>query len=99
VRYPNSDYVLFNEDGEPNSFLDILNHKDKEKWINVMHDKMNSLKQNHIYKLVELPNGKTVVAKLRQGCVKVEVGPQGLRLENTRIVRRLFIGRVETSKT
>jgi hypothetical protein len=63
---------LFNEDGEPDSFLDVLNHKDKEKWINAMHDEMNSLKKNDTYDLVELPNGKHVlknkwIFKLKNG--------------------------------
>jgi ATP-binding cassette subfamily B (MDR/TAP) protein 1 len=71
VRYPSSDYI-FIEDAEPESFPDVLNHKDKEKWINAMHDEMNSLKKNDTYQLVEHPNSKTVlknkwVFKLKYG--------------------------------
>ena len=58
MRYPSSDYILFNEDGEPESFLDVLSHKDKEKWIHGMHDEMSSLIKNNMYELVELPKGK-----------------------------------------
>ena len=61
VRYPSSDYILFNEDGEPESFLDVLSHKDKEKWMHAMHDEMSSLRKNDTYELVELPKGKHVL--------------------------------------
>jgi ATP-binding cassette subfamily B (MDR/TAP) protein 1 len=72
VRYPSSDYRLFNEDGEPESFVDVLNHKDKEKGINVVHDEMNSLKKSDTSELVELSNGKNIleskwVFKLKNG--------------------------------
>jgi hypothetical protein len=58
MRYPSSTYILFNEDNEPESFFDVLSHKNKEKWIHTMNDEMNSLEKNDTNKLVELPNRK-----------------------------------------
>jgi hypothetical protein len=49
MRYPSSTYILFNEDSEPESFLDVLSHKDKEKWIHAINDEINSLKKNDMY--------------------------------------------------
>ncbi|KAL4346422.1 hypothetical protein GQ457_17G024800 [Hibiscus cannabinus] len=45
-RYPESEYFLLTEDGEPESFHEALSHKDKEKWLLAMQDEMESLQKN-----------------------------------------------------
>ena len=72
IRYPSSDYVLISDEGEPENYYDVLNHKDKDDWIKAMHDEMNSLKKNNTFDLVELPKGRKIlknkwVFKLKQG--------------------------------
>lgn len=42
-RYPESEYLLLTEDGEPENFHEAVSHKDKEKWFLAMQDEMESL--------------------------------------------------------
>lgn len=44
-RYPESEYLLLTEDGEPKNFHEAVSHKDKEKWFLAMQDKMESLQK------------------------------------------------------
>ncbi|XP_048323873.2 retrovirus-related Pol polyprotein from transposon TNT 1-94 [Ziziphus jujuba] len=57
-RFPESEYILLTEEGEPESFQEAVSHQEKEKWLQAMQDEMESLQKNHTYELVELPTGK-----------------------------------------
>ncbi|WVZ01079.1 hypothetical protein V8G54_027148 [Vigna mungo] len=54
-RYFSDEYVNFTDEGEPQSFVEAMEMKDKEKWLQAMEEEMQSLKENHTYDLVELP--------------------------------------------
>jgi hypothetical protein len=58
TRYSTSEYVLITDEGEPESFQEVQSHKDKQIWMEAMHEEMNSLHKNNTYELVELPKGK-----------------------------------------
>uniref|UniRef100_A0A2N9GFS8 Integrase catalytic domain-containing protein n=1 Tax=Fagus sylvatica TaxID=28930 RepID=A0A2N9GFS8_FAGSY len=58
TRYSTSEYVLITDEGEPESFQEVQSHKDKQSWMEAMHEEMNSLHKNNTYELVELPKGK-----------------------------------------
>ena len=49
------EYILIVDEGEPESFQEIQSHKDKDCWIKVMREEMNSLWKNDTYELIELP--------------------------------------------
>lgn len=43
--YPSSEYILLTDEGEPESFQEAKIHEDKDNWMKVMYDEMNSLKK------------------------------------------------------
>ena len=61
TRYPETEYILLSEDGEPESFHEAISHTDKEKWLQAMTEEMNSLQKNNTYEIVKLPQGKKVL--------------------------------------
>ena len=61
TKYPISEYTMINEEGELEIFQEVQSHKNKQSWLKVMHEEMNSLNKNKTYDLVELPKGKTVL--------------------------------------
>ena len=72
TRYPSSEYVLLTNEGEPESFHDVQTLKDKDSWVEAMHEEINSLKKNNTFELVELPKGRRAlknkwVFKLKRG--------------------------------
>ena len=58
TRYPSSEYILLTDEGEPECFQEVESHKDKQNWMKVMQEEMNSLHKNKTYELVELLKGK-----------------------------------------
>ncbi|WVZ15791.1 hypothetical protein V8G54_013357 [Vigna mungo] len=54
-RYFSDEYVNFTNEGEPQSFVEAMEKKDKHKWLQAMEQEMQSLKENQTYDLVELP--------------------------------------------
>ena len=46
---------------EPNSVLEALSSSEKEEWKKAMDSEMESIKENKVWDLVELPEGKRVV--------------------------------------
>ncbi|WVY90442.1 hypothetical protein V8G54_035956 [Vigna mungo] len=54
-RYFLDEYVNFTDEGEPQSFVEAMEMKDKEKCLQAMEEEMQSLKENQTYDLVELP--------------------------------------------
>ena len=58
TRYPSLKYILIVDEEEPESFLEVQSHKDKDCWIKAMQEEMNSLWKNDTYKLTELEKGR-----------------------------------------
>ena len=58
TKYPSSEYVLINDEGESESLKEVLSHPEKSQWMKAMHKEIRSLQKNGTYKLVELPKGK-----------------------------------------
>ena len=46
------------DEGEPESFEEAKEDTHNRKWFSAMQGEMNSLHENHIYELTELPKGK-----------------------------------------
>jgi hypothetical protein len=55
------DYVMAAELSSPSSFSEAINSEDGDLWKSAMEDEMNSLKENDVWTLVDLPNGKRVI--------------------------------------
>ena len=73
-RFPNADYVLLNDEGEVESLEEPNKDTHNNKWLSAMQGEMDSLHENHIYELTELPKGKRAlwnkwVHKLKLGDV------------------------------
>ena len=45
TKYPSSEYVLINDEGETESLKEVLSHTEKSQWMKVMHEEMGSLKK------------------------------------------------------
>ncbi|CAL5417495.1 unnamed protein product [Camellia sinensis] len=58
TKYPPSEYILFTDEGEPESFQEAQNHKEKSSWQQAMQEEMQSLQKNQTYDLVKLPQGR-----------------------------------------
>ena len=71
TKYSSDKYVTLTSDGEPQSFAEAMEMKEKEEWIKAMNEEITSLHENHTYDLVELPKGKTTFEE--QMGVQVEV--------------------------
>nr|GEY13343.1 putative retrotransposon Ty1-copia subclass protein [Tanacetum cinerariifolium] len=62
--YIDADEHEFGNLGEPANYKAVLLDPESEKWLNVMNVKMQSMKDNEVWVLVELPpNGKTLCSK------------------------------------
>ena len=57
-RYFSNDYVTLTNEGEPQSFIEAIEMNDKKKWMQAMEEEIQSLKENHTYDLVRLPEGR-----------------------------------------
>ena len=57
-----SDFVVYLQESDigvendPESFSQAMNSKESELWYNVMKEKMNSMKSNDVWDLVDLPS-------------------------------------------
>ncbi|CAL5341241.1 unnamed protein product [Camellia sinensis] len=58
TKYPASEYILLTDEGEPESFQEAQNHKEKSSWQQSMQEEMQSLQKNQTYDLVKLPQGR-----------------------------------------
>ena len=45
TKYPSSEYVLINDEGDPESIKEVLSHPEKSQWMKVMHEDMGSLQK------------------------------------------------------
>ena len=59
--YTNSLDMCYKLTDAPNSYSEAINRIDAEKWITAMQKEMESMKDNEVYELRELPKGKKVV--------------------------------------
>lgn len=50
--------MTFIDKDEPECFQEAMESDENQKWMDVMHDEMKSLHDNHTYDLVKLPKGK-----------------------------------------
>ena len=57
-RFSDAEHVLLTDEGETKSFEEAKDDTHNCKWLSAMQDEMDSLHENHTYKLVELPKGK-----------------------------------------
>ncbi|GKU95372.1 hypothetical protein SLEP1_g8739 [Rubroshorea leprosula] len=57
-RYPSSEYVLFTDGGEPESYQEAMEREQKMEWLEAMKDEMKSLLDNHTFDLVKLPKDR-----------------------------------------
>ena len=58
TRYPSSDFVLLTDGGKPDCFEEAMESEQKKEWLEAMEDEMKSLRDNHTFDLVKLPEGK-----------------------------------------
>ncbi|KAK9665101.1 hypothetical protein RND81_14G090300, partial [Saponaria officinalis] len=59
TRYSPNEYELnIADEGEPQSYREVLASDDKDEWLKAMQDDIQSLHENCTYDLVELPKGK-----------------------------------------
>ena len=64
--------MLLTDEGEPESFEEAKDDTHSQRWLSSMQDEMDSLHENHMYELVELPKGNRAlrnkwVYKLKPG--------------------------------
>jgi len=58
MMYFSNKYVNLTGDEEPQIFQEAIEIDDKEKWMQTMKEEMQSLIENQIYDLMELPEGR-----------------------------------------
>ncbi|GJR71470.1 retrotransposon protein, putative, ty1-copia subclass [Tanacetum coccineum] len=64
IDEPQSDIIPIRDLGEPANYKATLLDPESDKWLNAMNVEMQSMKDNEVWDLVELPpNGKTVGSK------------------------------------
>ena len=49
--------ILPQDEDEPKNFKETISCPDKEKWIKAMEEKMESMRTNKVWELVDLPKG------------------------------------------
>ncbi|KAK0599320.1 hypothetical protein LWI29_004233 [Acer saccharum] len=53
--------VVLHDADEPKNVNEALKSPNKELWINAMKEKMDSMKSNHVWDLVDLPSGRKAI--------------------------------------
>ena len=54
TRYPPNEYVMLTEEGEPETYQEVILHESKKEWVKAMQEEVRSLLENHTYDLVKL---------------------------------------------
>ena len=57
TRYPEEEYELIADTGEPQNYREVLSSDQKEEWKKAMPAEMQSLNEKYTYDIVELPKG------------------------------------------
>ena len=52
-----TDEVLFIDDDEPSNYAEAMKGPDSEKWLEAMDSEMDSMSENQVWSLVDLPDG------------------------------------------
>ena len=60
-RYSSNEYVMISDQGEPESYEEVMEHEKKAEWLKAMQEEMKSLLENHTYDLVKLPKRKKML--------------------------------------
>ncbi|GKE52665.1 retrotransposon protein, putative, ty1-copia subclass [Tanacetum coccineum] len=64
IDEPQSDIIPIRDLGEPANYKAVLLDPESDKWLNAMNVEMQSMKDNEVWDLVDLPpNGKTIGSK------------------------------------
>ena len=58
TRYSSDEYVMLTDVGEPETYQEATSVDEKKQWLKAMEEEMESLRENHTYDLVKLPQGK-----------------------------------------
>ena len=53
--------TILQDNDEPNTIEEALSSLNKDKWRNALEDEMESMKENQVWKLVELPKRRKVI--------------------------------------
>lgn len=51
TRYSSAKYILLGDRGEPETYAEALTDADKKEWLKATREEMQSLHENHTYKL------------------------------------------------
>lgn len=60
-KYSSNEYVMISDQGEPETYEEVLKHENKTEWLTAMKEEMKSLHENHTYDLVKPPKGKKIL--------------------------------------
>ena len=60
-KYSPNEYVIISDQGEPDTYQEVLKHENKTKWLKAMKEKVKSLHANHTYDLVKPPKEKKIL--------------------------------------
>ena len=71
-RFPDREYVLLTDEGEPESFKEAKGDTNNLEWLHAKQDEMDSLHENQTYELTELPKRKKGTSK--QVDIQTEAG-------------------------
>ena len=52
-KYSSNEYVMISDQGEPETYQEVLKHENKIEWLKAMKKEMESLHENHTYDLVK----------------------------------------------
>ena len=65
--------TILQNNNEPNTIDKALSFSNKEEWRNALKDEMESMKENQVWKLVELPKGQKAIRNRQVLTVKRKV--------------------------
>ena len=60
-KYSSNEYVMISDQGEPETYQEVLKHENKAEWLKEMKEEMKSLHENHTYDLVKPPKKKKIL--------------------------------------
>ena len=53
--------TILQDNDEPNTIEEVLSSLNKDKWRNALEDEMESMKENQVWKLIELSKGRKAI--------------------------------------
>ena len=72
--------ILSQEEDEPKNFKEAISCLDKEKWIKAMEEKMESMRTNQVWELVDLPKGRKAIENKWKSNAKPMILLRGTKL-------------------